>query len=313
MTIDLCRLLINAGASVSEPLYCQIREESNYSYKVYSWYCGSPALFQFLQRQMCPRYHELPMKDRLKFIEPISFWQCESALDIFRLALGSATLNREMLAATDDDGRTVLHWIGSALSDTKCAGLKPCHISGQAAGYLLRHRPCHSSNHCGWSALLRDVLSAGSLLHAVDYSGSTPLCVLLSQFAHLPEKTKYWNHDVKMIQYLSCTLYTWIYDLNASGIDLQQYGELETALGLKDKVNLIRRLDFGEEKFYIIGFSYGPTVEDWKFWFSEPTDYLAGKFWAMIEKSPSYSDSYCTIPGSWPEDVELSESDSESD
>jgi hypothetical protein len=250
------------------------------------------------------------MKDRLELIKAINFWQNESALDIFRLALGTATFNREMLAATDDDGRTVLHWIGSALSDTKCTGLKWCHISGQAAGYLLRHRPCHSSNHCGWSALLRDVLSAGSLLHVVDNEGNTPLCELLSRFFNLSEKTEYWNRDAKMIQYLSCTLYTWIYDLNASGIDLQQYGELETALGLKDEVNSSRRLNFREERFHILGFSYGPMVEDWKFWFSEPTDYLAGEFWTMIEKSPSHSDSHCTIPGSWPEDIE---SDSESD
>lgn len=68
-----------------------------------------------------------------------------------------------------------------------------------------------------------------------------------------------------------------------------------------------------EEKFHILGFSYGLTVEDWKFWFSEPTDYLAGKFWAMIEKSPGYRGSHCTIPGSWPEDIELSEFDSEPD
>jgi hypothetical protein len=312
MIIDLCRLLINAGASDSEPLHRQIHEASGYCYPDFNWYYGSPALFQVLQQHMYPRYYDVPMEVRFEIIKGIIFWQYESAQDIFRLALGSANFSREMLAATDCDGWTVLHWIGLALSKRKSSGLKPCHISGQAARYLLRHTPCHSSNYCGWSALLRDVLSAGSLLHAVDYEGRTPLCVLLIWLRTLTKQTECWNRDAKIIQYLSCILYTWIYELNASGINLQQYGEMETALGLKDKVNLGCRFGRREEKFHILGFSYGPTIKDWKFWFSEPTDYLAGKFWAMIEKSPSHSDSRYTIPGSWPEVIKLSESDSES-
>jgi len=316
MIIDLCRLIINTGASDSEPLHRQIKEASGYSYPDFHWYYGSPALFRFLQRQMYPPWDEVPLEARLDIIKGIIFWQHENARDIFRLALGGANFNREMkretLAATDYDGWTVLHWIGLALSEKKYSGLKPCHISRQGAGYLLRHTPCHSSNHCDWSAFLRDVLSAGSLLHAIDNEGRTPLCVLLIWFRTLPKQMEYWNRDVKMIQYLSCILYTWIYELNASGIDLQQYGEMETALGLKDKVNLSRRFGRREEKFHIFGFSYGLTVEDWKFWFSEPTDYLAGKFWAMIEKNPSYIHSRYIIPGSWQKEIELSESDSES-
>jgi hypothetical protein len=312
MMIDLCHLLINAGASDVQPMRRQIKEASSYYYPDFSWYNGSPALLQFLKLQMYPPFDDLSMEVRLEILRGIIFWQYESAPDIFRLASGGANFNKEILAAKDYNGWTVLHWIGLALSERKSSGLKPCYISGQAAGYLLRHTLCYSSNHCGWNALLRDVLSAGSLLHAVDDEGRTPLCVLLIWFRALPKQTEYWNRDAKMIQYLSCILYTWICDLNASGIDLQQYGEMETALGLIDKVNPSRRFSHREEKFHLLGFSYGPTVEDWKFWFSEPTDYLAGKFWAMIEKSPSHSDSRCTLPGSWPKDIELSESDSES-
>jgi hypothetical protein len=313
MIIDLCRLLIKAGASDSEPLHRQIKEASGYCYLDFHWYCGSPALFEFLQPEMYPPYYELPTETRFEILKGIIFWKYESARDIFRLALGSANFSREVLAATDYGGWTILHWVGLGLSERKSSGLKPCHISGQTAGYLLSHTPCNSSNHCGWSALLRGVLSAGSLLHAVDDEGRTPLCVLLIWFRTLPKQTEYRNRDAKMIQYLSCILYTWIYDLNASGINLQQYGEMETALGLKEKVNPGRRFGCREEKLYILGFSYGPIVEDWKFWFSEPTDYLAGKFWAMIEKSPNYSESRCTIPGSWLKDIELSESDFEFD
>ena len=313
MIIDLTRILINAGAFDSTSLYRQIKEANGYCYPDFGWYHCSPTFFQLLQQRMYPNWVDTPLEVRLEVIKGIIFWEHESARDVLRLTLGSANFKKEMLATKDYNGWTVLHWSGLALSERKFRGLKLCHISGQAAGYLLRHTLCHNSYYCGWSALLRDVLSAGPLLHATDDQGRTPLCVLLIWFRGLPNHTGYWNRDAKMIQYLSCILYTWIYDLKASGIDLQQYGEMETVLGLKDKVNSSRRFSYREEKFHIIGFSYGPTVEDWKFWFSEPTDYLAGKFWAMIEKNLSYSDSRCTIPGSWPKDIELSESGSESD
>lgn len=312
MIIDLTRILINAGAWDSTPLYRQMKEASGYCYPDFDWYYGSPTLFQFLQQQMYPNWVDTPLEIRLEIIKGIIFWEYENARDIFRLALGGANFNKDILATKDCNGWTVLHWFGLALGEMKSRGLKLCHISGQAVGYLPRHTLCHNSNYRGWSALLRDVLSAGSLIHAADDEGRTPLCVLLIWFRCLPKQTEYWNRDAKMIQYLSCILYTWIYDLNASGIDLQQYGEMETALGLKDKVNSSRRFSCREEKFHMLGFSYGPTIEDWKFWFSEPTDSLAGKFWAMIEKNPSYSHSRYTIPGSWPKEIDLSESDSES-
>jgi hypothetical protein len=105
MIIDLCRLLINAGASDSEPLHRQIKEASGYCYPDFNWYYGSPALFQVLQQRMYPRYYDVSMEVRFEIIKGIIFWQYESARDIFRLALGNANFSREMLVATDCDGR----------------------------------------------------------------------------------------------------------------------------------------------------------------------------------------------------------------
>jgi hypothetical protein len=315
VAIDLCRLLINAGASGFDPLIEPPGYDGNYYAQ---WFGGSPALFRFLQQQMHSPYQELPMKSRLDILETIGFQQNKNAPDIFRLALGDATFTEEMVTSITFWGWTALHYIGLALSDTKCNWLKPCHISSHDLECFSRHIVCYNGNECVWSKLLREVIAAGSLLHATSYSGRTALFTALFEFCRLPQETKPWNHDAKMIQLLNCTLHTWLYDLQASGVELRQYGEQETALGLKDKVNSSRCLNFREERFHLLGFSYGPQLEDWQFYFSEPTDYLAGRFWTMIEKSQGQGetlslDSQRPIPGAWMEDTELSQSDSDPD
>jgi hypothetical protein len=315
MAIDLCRLLINAGASGFDTL---IEPPGNGRGYYTHWFAGSPPLFRFLQQQMYPPYQKLPMTNRLDILETVSFQQNKSALDIFRLALGGATFTEEIVTSKDFWGWTALHYIGLAFSDTKCAWLKPCHISGHDLECFSRHIVCYNSNECVWSKLLREIIAAGSLLHTTSNGGRTALCTVLCEFCMLSQKAKPWNHDAKMIQLLNCTLHTWLYDLQASGVELRQYGEQETALGLKDKVNSSRRLNFREEKFHLLGFSYGPQLEDWQFYFSEPTDYLAGRFWIMIEKSQGqgdslFLDSQYLIPGAWIEDSELFQSDSDPD
>jgi len=62
--------------------------------------------------------------------------------------------------------------------------------------------------------------------------------------------------------------------------------------------------------FELISFTYGPRPEDWKFWFSEPSDPYAGDFWAMVEEGRPWIDDEEAMgdhpqpmPGSWSEDV----------
>ncbi|KAF7916805.1 uncharacterized protein EAE98_010527 [Botrytis deweyae] len=109
----------------------------------------------------------------------------------------------------------------------------------------------------------------------------------------------------------------WINLLHASGTDLEQYGETERSifkmgrrnnfesLVFRSRINRVEVLNFeGPMKPVInyelgfsrlIDFTYGPCVEDWNFWFSEPTDRFAGDFWSLIE-DPSLIN---LVPGAW--------------
>lgn len=48
----------------------------------------------------------------------------------------------------------------------------------------------------------------------------------------------------------------------------------------------------------IIAVTYGPQVEDWDVWFSNPFDEWAGEFWDMIDHPER------AMPGAWEYEVE---------
>lgn len=104
-------------------------------------------------------------------------------------------------------------------------------------------------------------------------------------------------------------LQMWLKILQECGIDLSEYGRQEIRR-LKDQedggVFNIYRDVWGENPYMqtlngkfelrLIGFEYGNQPEDWKLWWSEPTDSLVGDFWKEVEPEP------LCMPGSWDED-----------
>lgn len=101
----------------------------------------------------------------------------------------------------------------------------------------------------------------------------------------------------------------WLNILQESGIDLLEYGRQESRRLKKQDHGWEFRIwrDVWHENPYpinpnaafevrLIGFEYGRQPEDWKLWWSEPTDGLVGDFWKEMEPEP------LCIPGSWDED-----------
>lgn len=90
-------------------------------------------------------------------------------------------------------------------------------------------------------------------------------------------------------------------NLQDADVNLKEFGEGEELI-LKDQGGCIDfRILGGSRSFVIriIGFSHGPTPEDWCLWISEPSDEFAGDFWAMIERRME-------VPGGWSDDVHFS-------
>ncbi|KAK6209418.1 hypothetical protein LQW54_006271 [Pestalotiopsis sp. IQ-011] len=91
----------------------------------------------------------------------------------------------------------------------------------------------------------------------------------------------------------------WLRVLKNAGVDLLKYGygrhhSLYRVSG-GDDIEICwdnyQRLDLE-----LIGFQYGPDVDDWALWWLEPTDVFAGDFWDMAEPSDQ------RVPGAWVDD-----------
>jgi hypothetical protein len=96
----------------------------------------------------------------------------------------------------------------------------------------------------------------------------------------------------------------WLRDVKHGGIDLEEYGRKEQTLinsGRVDKDVDYSWYDrrYGDDNWRsirLVALEYGPLVGDWKLWWSEPTDKLAGDFWQLVEHQPA------VMPGSWVEE-----------
>ncbi|OTA68466.1 hypothetical protein K449DRAFT_145961 [Hypoxylon sp. EC38] len=95
-------------------------------------------------------------------------------------------------------------------------------------------------------------------------------------------------------------LRVWLEALEQAGVDLNTYGRREHEIFTNNDSYHYFGLPWIIEyyysfpvNYYLVDFSYGPEPDDWKLYWSEPTDELAGDFWELIENPPLH------IPGSW--------------
>ena len=113
---------------------------------------------------------------------------------------------------------------------------------------------------------------------------------------------------------LQDTVRVWLEALELAGVDLASYGLSERQALINDDVrrefclnpaSAVLWDDWRVEKprwhslsnqnltIRLIDIQYGPSPQDWKLWWTEPTDELVGEFWHRIEwQMPR-------IPGGW--------------
>lgn len=96
---------------------------------------------------------------------------------------------------------------------------------------------------------------------------------------------------------------TWIRMLKQTGVDLCEYGQRENQLLHEHHLQTMRDFEWYLKFEYsgrrpdgiwrLLGFKFGPDVEDWDIWWNEPTDDFTGDFWALVEDPPIH------VPGEW--------------
>ncbi|CAI7632127.1 unnamed protein product [Penicillium discolor] len=144
-----------------------------------------------------------------------------------------------------------------------------------------------------WGSFVQRSLDAHVNIHRyVD--GMTPFL----EFYWGYHESEYTPEDQRY--FFDLALKVWLKTLQEGGVDLERYGRNEERIW---KTEWIPReshqlSDYDRHsrttKARLIGFSYGPSIEDWHVWVSEPSDSLVGEFWDLIERPVE------VMPGAWP-------------
>jgi hypothetical protein len=174
---------------------------------------------------------------------------------------------------------------------------------GEYQAYLHWHGRIH---YRPMFQFFHEFLVGGLDVNQVDGNGSTLLSAFISGIFRFGPTAK------AMTTYNSCLRF-WLKDLQDSGVNLKNFGKAQERLfkELGGPFNL-RSTDidiphqdpsgFHRPTFFclvrLIGFSHGPSPEDWGLWVYEPSDHFAGEFWHMIERR-------IEMPGGWSSDVHL--------
>lgn len=289
---ELYQLLLNAGAD--EILIDNM--------ELFNSYHGPVTDLKYLQRQAYPPYQDTPLQLRLaaatRQLEAV--WH--NVPLIFETLLDNGgEINVEMAKWTNKKGQTLLNllWISYIKGET---GKHFEHdldtqdletIKGLSNGRLFLYQ-----------RLSCKLISAGASLQSVDNEGYT----LLTRMLEGLWASTLWKRK-NVFKLVDALKEDWLFALLESGVDIHEYGAWESgSLQKKDFIvymqhyghnkdseddeddegdeNSVRHrkhLEFVQSDIRLINFKYGPSPEDWIFWFSEPSDPFAGDFWAMIE------------------------------
>ncbi|KAF5870908.1 uncharacterized protein Bfra_009463 [Botrytis fragariae] len=137
--------------------------------------------------------------------------------------------------------------------------------------------------------LIKKMMSAGISLHTLDHNGET---ILQREFRDC--RRRLGVHEKR-----SCSFKMWLGFLIDLGVDLNTYGKVESSIYHKRR--LTRDLDAPQTWLlvHVLGFKYGPRIEDWELLFYERTDEYAGDFWKLIENPLQAALANLSIPGEW--------------
>jgi hypothetical protein len=279
--VDLYRLLI--AVDEDEDVFLEDRSELPY------WFTGilcPPEALDLIHSRVFVDYPALPLSVRFQQAMRINVsFARGSAPEMFQILMGGRIEPKAYLLV-DQNGDTLLHRV------TEC-------MAFDFAWKITR-------NADGWRQMLRDASVAPADLHQVSSTMcETPLVTFLRAWGLAL------NYPRPYPWSFTPALRKWVSELQALGVDLEEYGELERELHRNGDVSLELKLDIGHDRmgnmnaftdpepvsrwvtFRLLDFTYGPEPEDWFIWVTNPLDEVVGQFWRMVEREVE------VIPGTW--------------
>ncbi|PLB41296.1 uncharacterized protein BDW47DRAFT_133687 [Aspergillus candidus] len=264
---------------------------------------GTAEDFLFLQRECCPSFYSMSRRTRLAVATGAAsgYWDACHMPETIRTIIGPGPLTAEDLQwdttlICDIHGPgNLVNAVSRKVGQNLAVAQHLEYTAGLKSNSWTKDN-CHHQRalYESWNNMLHEFLLIGGDIHHVN-SGETPFLSFLVGYIGWLARKKYrvmaWNIGFRV----------WLKELQAIGIDLQQFGKNEKRIW-KTEVSEFEQEYFGWEFLWgyeqwprpLMGFSYGPSPDDWNIWVSEKTDHYAGEFWEMIEMEPE------EMPGAWP-------------
>jgi hypothetical protein len=290
---------------------------------------GTLALFWLVQASLYPNHYNTPFNDRAYFASGIAK-QYHNSPDVVWAVLGTIDSSQVDLGAGAHlkEVRTLLNFVAMRFGySTFEPTYKPSRRERYGPLYCSTTDPLsvpatdmfdeESYPFCGWKALVGQLIRAGADPNAETPYGTALISVVVGAFSFCFGKRFYFAQYPSLEETLKkpgkgkIALLAWLEVLKNFGVDLEAYGRKEASILSREDIEwsgreifLYRRDAYNAYNAYyhpyglylrLIGFEFGPNPEDWKFWFSDPTDQLVGDFWDMVEH-PERS-----MPGAWDE------------
>lgn len=278
LSINLYRLLLRQN----EDVLLQNPDSTSVGQSMFS---GPPEALKLMQESSFVNYASLSIKLRFRRAMSLEPWLSEGAgPEMFGVAMGGDRIDSTAYHLTDEHGRTLL--------------------SKVAAFMVVDIALSNEDNITRWREIIRGAVQAGADLCQISTEYRyyyTPLMLFFhSNAIGLGEIRRPWNIFHHLLQ-------RWALELQAAGVDLAAYGAKESDLWKSGAVDTSFKvfvcssyddpfaLQLGGQwlKFHLFSLSYGPSLEDWHVWFTNPVDELVGEFWEMIERKEEI------MPGAW--------------
>lgn len=172
-----------------------------------------------------------------------------------------------------------------------------------------------------WYTVMREILGVVvydadllSQFESLSRSGDL-LALSYRSFYARPIKEVYRKYKIQArLEFCTKAVKSWLTLLEQCGLDLEKYGAQEKHRASRHSaprtIRIFRDVWYDMPRTFpelslnsqmetrLISFEYGSRVDDWKLWWSEPTDELVGDFWKEIEPE----EEMLYIPGSWVEE-----------
>lgn len=246
-------------------------------------FANSPWAMKLFLPYLRPGHYAMAADERFKFFRVFDFWTADS---IRYLLWENGQVLADDIRALDGAGVHLIELVA-----IKCM-MDECILSG---GHIIKGR--------GWRQLARDIMGLTALLHfyteCADERGckSAPYTLLHCTALQAIPLAGEFGYHVWTAEYgarcYGCpypgpsrrrrvselALHHWLEDLQASGVDLNEYGRVEQ--------NIFMQNDWRSERpavqLRLSAFSYGPEPRDWKFTWEIDYGEIVAEFWEQVE------------------------------